>query len=46
MDKHIIDVRDFDADGDAAAILEAGSSVSGGPRELWNLGRKVKHFAS
>jgi hypothetical protein len=46
MDRHIIDVRDFEADGDAAAILKVGSTVLGETRELWNLGRKVMHFAS
>jgi hypothetical protein len=39
---HIIDVSHFDADGDDAAIAQAGSEVSGVSRELWNLGRKVR----
>ena len=45
MDDHIIDVRDFRANGDAAAILKVGPPLSGGSRELWNLGRKVMDFA-
>ena len=42
---HIIDVQDFRADGDAAAILKVGPPLSGVSRELWNLGRKVMDFA-
>jgi len=45
MDAHIIDVRDFRADGDAAAILKVGAPILGVSRELWNLGRKVMDFA-
>ena len=45
MDAHIIDVRDFRASGDAAAILKVGPPLSGVSRELWNLGRKVMDFA-
>lgn len=37
-DAHIIDVHDFRADSDAAAILRAGAPVLGVSRELWNLG--------
>lgn len=44
-DAHIIDVRDFQAAGDPAAILMVGAPVSGVSRELWNLGRKVMDFA-
>jgi len=45
MDAHIIDVQDFQANGDTAAILKAGVPVLGVSRELWNLGRKVMDFA-
>lgn len=45
MDAHIIDVRDFRADGDADAILKVGIPILGVSRELWNLGRKVMDFA-
>jgi hypothetical protein len=44
-DAHIIDVHDFRADGDDAAILKVGAPVVGVSRELWNLGRKVMDFA-
>ena len=44
-DAHIIDVYDFRADGDAAAILKVGDPLVGVSRELWNLGRKVMDFA-
>ena len=44
MDSHIVDVRDFRADGDDAAIVKVGGPVSGVSRELWNLGRKVMDF--
>jgi hypothetical protein len=44
-DKHIIDVSDFRADGDAAAVLRVGNTISGVSRELWNRGRKVMDFA-
>ena len=40
-DHHIIDVRDFRANTDAAAILEAGVPQLGISRELWNCGRRV-----
>ena len=46
MDAHIIDVRDFRAEGDADAILKAGAPILGETRELWNRGRKVMDFAS
>lgn len=45
MDAHIIDVRDFRADGDADAILKVGAFVFGVSRELWNLGRKIMDFS-
>jgi hypothetical protein len=38
---HIIDVRDFRANGDALAIVKAGTRRSGETRELWNRGRRV-----
>jgi hypothetical protein len=44
-DAHIIDVHDFRANDDAAAILKVGPPLSGVSRELWNLGRKVMDFA-
>ena len=44
-DAHIIDVHDFRADTDVAAILKVGPPVVGVSRELWNLGRKVMDFA-
>lgn len=44
QDRHIIDVRDFSADGDAAAITKVGAPLLGVSRELWNLGRKVLDF--
>lgn len=40
-DHHIIDVRDFRANGDLAAIIKAGIPLLGESRELWNQGRKV-----
>ena len=40
-DHHIIDVRDFRANRDSAAIVKAGIPLSGESRELWNRGRKV-----
>jgi len=43
-DDHIIDVRDFRANGDADAILKV-APLCGVTRELWNLGRKVMDFA-
>ena len=42
---HFIDVQDFRANGDAAAILKVGNPVVGVNRELWSLGRKVMDFA-
>ena len=41
---HFIDVQDFRANGDAAAILKVGKPL-GVNRELWSLGRKVMEFA-
>jgi len=40
-DHHIIDVRDFRANGDIAAIAKAGIPLSGETRELWNQSRRV-----
>jgi hypothetical protein len=45
MDRHIIDVHHFEANGDAAAISKVGCAALGVSRELWNLGRKVMDFA-
>ena len=45
-DRHIIDVRDFRANGDLAAIVKAGIPLSGEKRELWNQGRKILEFYS
>jgi len=42
---HFVDVRDFRANGDAAAILKAGNPPKGANRELWSRGRKVIGFA-
>ena len=44
-DHHIIDVHDFRADGDDAAIKKAGAPIVGVSRELWNQGRKVLDLA-
>ena len=41
---HIIDVRDFRANTDAAAIEKAGIPLKGESRELWSQGRKVLEF--
>ena len=43
---HIIDVRDFRASGDVAAIMEAGVPLSGESRELWNQSRRVLELPS
>jgi hypothetical protein len=40
-DNHIIDVRDFRANNDVAAIVKAGPPQGGVARELWNHDRKV-----
>lgn len=40
-DHHIIDVRDFRANGDSLAIVKAGLPLSGETRQLWNQGRRV-----
>jgi hypothetical protein len=40
-DNHIIDVRDFRANTDVAAITQAGPPPGGVSRELWNRDRKV-----
>jgi hypothetical protein len=45
-DHHIIDVRDFRANGDLAAIIKAGTPLLGESRELWNRGRKVLELHS
>lgn len=44
-DAHIVDVNDFEAEGDAAAIAKVGTCALGLSRELWNRGRKVMDFA-
>lgn len=47
LDGHrIIDVRDFRANGDAAAIMKAGVALPGELRELWNQERKVLELRS
>jgi hypothetical protein len=43
---HIIDVRDFRANTDAAAVVKAGSPLSGETRELWNQGRRVLELSN
>ena len=43
-DRHHIDVRDFRAPGDMAAIMKAGPRLRGELRELWNQGRRVLEF--
>ena len=40
-DQHIIDVHDFEAATDIAAIVKAGALPAGISRELWNRGRRV-----
>lgn len=45
MNRHIVDVQHFEANGDAAAISKVEGPASGVSRELWNLGRKVRDFA-
>ena len=40
-DNHIVDVRDFRANSDALAIVQAGYPLIGESRELWNHGRRV-----
>jgi hypothetical protein len=40
-DNHIIDVRDFRANTDVAAIVKAGPPQEGVSRELWNRDRRV-----
>lgn len=42
--QHIVDVDDFDAVGDDAALLSVKFGELGVARELWNLGRKVTDF--
>ena len=42
---HIVDVDQFNAAGDIAAISSVKAGEFGVPRELWNLGRKVLDFA-
>ena len=47
LDGHrIIDVRDFRANGDAAAIMKAGTALPGELRELWNQERRVLELRS
>lgn len=43
--RHIIDVDDFSADNDIAAMGKIRTDPTGACRELWTLGRKVKEFA-
>lgn len=43
-DKHIIDVHDFYAGGDSAAIKKVEASGLEVSRELWNRERKVMEF--
>ena len=43
-DHHIIDVSDFNADSDPAAILQVTPDLLGISRELWNQDRKVVDF--
>lgn len=43
-DDHHIDVSEFRAPGDLAAIVKAGPPRSGVLRELWNQGRKILEF--
>ena len=45
-DMHIVDMRDFNADGDAAAILNVQSGAATLAQELWSHGRKVLDFAA
>ena len=40
-DNHIIDVRDFRANTDVAAIVKAGPPQGRASRELWNRDRRV-----
>jgi hypothetical protein len=42
---HIEHYREFEAENDEAAIATAeGWREGGGPMELWNLERKLKHW--
>lgn len=38
---HHVDVRDFRANSDLAAIIKAGLPCRGESRQLWNRGRRV-----
>ncbi|HEY4070618.1 MAG TPA: hypothetical protein VGM04_03565 [Sphingomicrobium sp.] len=41
---HINHFREFEADDDAAAIALAEQWDGGGPMELWNRERRLKHW--
>jgi len=43
-DHHIVDVLDFNADSDPAAISQVKPDLLGVSRELWNQDRKVVDF--
>ena len=41
---HIDHFREFEADSDPAALATAEQWANGGPMELWNRTRKLKHW--
>jgi hypothetical protein len=41
---HIDHFREFEAEGDSAAIEIASGWANGGPMELWNRHRKLKRW--
>jgi hypothetical protein len=41
---HIDHYREFEAEGDAAAVTIAEAWREGGPMELWNRHRKLRHW--
>jgi hypothetical protein len=41
---HIEHYREFEAENDEAAVATAEGWNEGGPMELWNLERKLKHW--
>jgi hypothetical protein len=43
-DGHVVEVREFQAPTDLAAIIQAGPAKSWARRELWNDGRRVIEF--
>jgi hypothetical protein len=43
---HIDHFREFEAEGDAAAIALADRWSDGRAMELWNLNRRLKHWES